>query len=163
MVQNITASGDQTIFHLHLQVTASCSCRRDQSNLVKILLNIFLHLSAHLLFTDKSHYKKNYFPDKRSKYYDCVKYGQIAPIWWENYGLLTIDLLFGQLYTKFTGGFEMKYEVTSLNTKNYKWANLKNCTKLHCEFHKWIKIITFLRSEERRVGKECRSRWSPYH
>ena len=28
--------------------------------------------------------------------------------------------------------------------KIYKWANLKNCTKLHCEFHKWIKIITFL-------------------
>ena len=25
----------------------------------------------------------------------------------------------------------------------------------------WIKIV--LRSEERRVGKECRSRWSPYH
>ena len=23
--------------------------------------------------------------------------------------------------------------------------------------------ISFLRSEERRVGKECRSRWSPYH
>ena len=23
--------------------------------------------------------------------------------------------------------------------------------------------ITFDRSEERRVGKECRSRWSPYH
>ena len=22
---------------------------------------------------------------------------------------------------------------------------------------------TLLRSEERRVGKECRSRWSPYH
>ena len=28
------------------------------------------------------------------------------------------------------------------------------CWDLHC--------IT-LRSEERRVGKECRSRWSPYH
>ena len=29
-----------------------------------------------------------------------------------------------------------------------------------------IKVDTlneFLRSEERRVGKECRSRWSPYH
>ena len=24
-------------------------------------------------------------------------------------------------------------------------------------------IQGFLRSEERRVGKECRSRWSPYH
>ena len=25
------------------------------------------------------------------------------------------------------------------------------------------KSATVLRSEERRVGKECRSRWSPYH
>ena len=24
-------------------------------------------------------------------------------------------------------------------------------------------LIQFTRSEERRVGKECRSRWSPYH
>ena len=24
-------------------------------------------------------------------------------------------------------------------------------------------VIILLRSEERRVGKECRSRWSPYH
>ena len=24
-------------------------------------------------------------------------------------------------------------------------------------------ITGFARSEERRVGKECRSRWSPYH
>ena len=26
-----------------------------------------------------------------------------------------------------------------------------------------VRIIDQLRSEERRVGKECRSRWSPYH
>src|SRR2546422_4413187 len=26
-----------------------------------------------------------------------------------------------------------------------------------------IRIPTLMRSEERRVGKECRSRWSPYH
>ena len=26
-----------------------------------------------------------------------------------------------------------------------------------------IKEVTNQRSEERRVGKECRSRWSPYH
>ena len=24
-------------------------------------------------------------------------------------------------------------------------------------------VVEILRSEERRVGKECRSRWSPYH
>ena len=28
---------------------------------------------------------------------------------------------------------------------------------------KEIRVYDFLRSEERRVGKECRSRWSPYH
>ena len=27
----------------------------------------------------------------------------------------------------------------------------------------FVKSVTFLRSEERLVGKECRSRWSPYH
>ena len=26
-----------------------------------------------------------------------------------------------------------------------------------------LKDNAYLRSEERRVGKECRSRWSPYH
>ena len=32
-------------------------------------------------------------------------------------------------------------------------------------FAKYLKFFSspFLRSEERRVGKECRSRWSPYH
>ena len=27
----------------------------------------------------------------------------------------------------------------------------------------YSKVPRLLRSEERRVGKECRSRWSPYH
>ena len=27
----------------------------------------------------------------------------------------------------------------------------------------WIHLFLSVRSEERRVGKECRSRWSPYH
>ena len=31
------------------------------------------------------------------------------------------------------------------------------------EEEKAIKILAYIRSEERRVGKECRSRWSPYH
>ena len=30
-------------------------------------------------------------------------------------------------------------------------------------FGKKYSNIEFIRSEERRVGKECRSRWSPYH
>ena len=31
-----------------------------------------------------------------------------------------------------------------------------------CDRH-WAERATVTRSEERRVGKECRSRWSPYH
>src|ERR1043166_7513787 len=27
----------------------------------------------------------------------------------------------------------------------------------------YVLLVQMLRSEERRVGKECRSRWSPYH
>ena len=26
-----------------------------------------------------------------------------------------------------------------------------------------VDYMAYMRSEERRVGKECRSRWSPYH
>src|SRR3712207_394700 len=33
---------------------------------------------------------------------------------------------------------------------------------LHIPFPPY-ELFTQLRSEERRVGKECRSRWSPYH
>ena len=37
----------------------------------------------------------------------------------------------------------------------YGGINVENDTKLRKELRE--------RSEERRVGKECRSRWSPYH
>ena len=30
-------------------------------------------------------------------------------------------------------------------------------------FAVFVAMIVGMRSEERRVGKECRSRWSPYH
>ena len=34
---------------------------------------------------------------------------------------------------------------------------------LHVPFAKKTRNKVYKRSEERRVGKECRSRWSPYH
>ena len=33
----------------------------------------------------------------------------------------------------------------------------------HIELKSWLQVANAIRSEERRVGKECRSRWSPYH
>ena len=42
---------------------------------------------------------------------------------------------------------------------------IKHYFKIHCEADKatFLQKITMMRSEERRVGKECRSRWSPDH
>ena len=33
----------------------------------------------------------------------------------------------------------------------------------NAEFREQLRELLHRRSEERRVGKECRSRWSPYH
>ena len=33
----------------------------------------------------------------------------------------------------------------------------------HCCRTMLLQVCIVIRSEERRVGKECRSRWSPYH
>ena len=39
------------------------------------------------------------------------------------------------------------------------FGNIKSC----CGLLLFLFFFAFSRSEERRVGKECRSRWSPYH
>ena len=47
----------------------------------------------------------------------------------------------------------MKKELTDL-FKNTEISEAQNFNSIK---------ISLARSEERRVGKECRSRWSPYH
>ena len=42
------------------------------------------------------------------------------------------------------------------------WDQMVNIYEKYGYYREGLKSIT-LRSEERRVGKECRSRWSPYH
>src|SRR2546429_475520 len=43
-------------------------------------------------------------------------------------------------------------------------AECKRAIKIDPDFgNPYNDIGAYLRSEERRVGKECRSRWSPYH
>ena len=48
-----------------------------------------------------------------------------------------------------------------MNEKQYLRANKRVFLAVTIIFS-YI-TLTMLRSEERRVGKECRSRWSPYH
>ena len=50
-------------------------------------------------------------------------------------------------------------EIGSLPEKEFRVMIVKMIQKLGNKMDK----IQETRSEERRVGKECRSRWSPYH
>ena len=49
------------------------------------------------------------------------------------------------------------FDIICDGTDNFNTRYLIN------DYCKKIKKFLFQRSEERRVGKECRSRWSPYH
>ena len=63
--------------------------------------------------------------------------------------------------------------IWSIKDQNLYWVDINNCQL--CKFNpvngenitinvgKPIGCFAIKRSEERRVGKECRSRWSPYH
>src|SRR3712207_5185465 len=64
--------------------------------------------------------------------------------------------------------FTGKHIIDSLNKENYEVLPIPINTKY--ELIDRVKCLEFAlialhgnRSEERRVGKECRSRWSPYH
>src|SRR4029434_6048880 len=53
---------------------------------------------------------------------------------------------------------------TSSTNATYIIANFILCTiHLHIQCYHAMQGHCIIRSEERRVGKECRSRWSPYH
>src|SRR5438034_10206919 len=58
--------------------------------------------------------------------------------------------------------------VTYIVDRNVNYTNVCNVYCKFCAFYRTERdddayVITHDRSEERRVGKECRSRWSPYH
>ena len=64
-----------------------------------------------------------------------------------------------------TAGWNKDYsEYTRTNGLYILDADMKTIGKIeNLADNEEIKSARFMRSEERRVGKECRSRWSPYH
>ena len=56
---------------------------------------------------------------------------------------------------------EMRSNSLSIRQKE-KWITIGE-NDGPCHMHVNNEMIKNARSEERRVGKECRSRWSPYH
>ena len=50
-----------------------------------------------------------------------------------------------------------------LTAKSKSYKNVNTTIRLAALRTFKIQVLGAVRSEERRVGKECRSRWSPYH
>ena len=55
------------------------------------------------------------------------------------------------------------YEIVDVNKEAVKVGMPKQNDSIDVDVEKTQRILKEKRSEERRVGKECRSRWSPYH
>ena len=58
---------------------------------------------------------------------------------------------------------EIEGQLKELYDKKTELENLEIINTVRSMVMDKDQIMAFLRSEERRVGKECRSRWSPYH
>src|SRR2546430_6845918 len=56
--------------------------------------------------------------------------------------------------------FDFSDSVNSLSTSS---GETVSCFSNFLKKYFWMSVRLSARSEERRVGKECRSRWSPYH
>ena len=54
-------------------------------------------------------------------------------------------------------------ETGLIEMQDFAEGTSSRSTKLVHGGLRYLKQFDLLRSEERRVGKECRSRWSPYH
>src|SRR3989454_7887991 len=81
---------------------------------------------------------------------------------WRRAGVMT-DIEFSEIRyagrpAAFLRGFRALYLGVLINCIILGWVNLAMVKILQLLFG-----VGKLRSEERRVGKECRSRWSPYH
>ena len=71
--------------------------------------------------------------------------GEPAANYWQNEADYKIAVSLDTEYHKVSGKVAIAYTNNSPDNLDYLWLQLDQ------------------RSEERRVGKECRSRWSPYH
>src|SRR2546426_7619497 len=68
--------------------------------------------------------------------------------------------------TSFPGEESRMITVEFITALFYEVDEQMRAIPKHPEAHLWpseVVTLGLLRSEERRVGKECRSRWSPYH
>ena len=59
--------------------------------------------------------------------------------------------------------FNKSFNINEVSTQGISFENDIFTKFFNCEVKDLFVNNFTIRSEERRVGKECRSRWSPYH
>ena len=87
---------------------------------------------------------------------------------WLPYLLVAPQLIITVIFFIWPAGEALWYSLQSVDPFGFssQFVGLDNFVALfHDSYYldSFWTTIKFSRSEERRVGKECRSRWSPYH
>ena len=106
-------------------------------------------LTANEWFLDQTDYLNNIlnFLDSMDTVYSLYLSGSMSKTDFVNYNTL----------------LKQQYAIMDNEYEQYKRDNpIKMGTQSYIS-QSGIEAINNIRSEERRVGKECRSRWSPYH
>src|SRR2546426_8736365 len=80
---------------------------------------------------------------------------------WQNRNRISTAQGWQYLTVPVLDGFPQRLDQVRINNQA-DWRR-KHQTSLETHYRKAPHYDQFVRSEERRVGKECRSRWSPYH
>ena len=83
--------------------------------------------------------------------------------WIENSKSETRDKIGGGQETVTTYTYESKWVDKPVKSSEFKDPEYKNLNFVLTTIEEKDQVLIAERSEERRVGKECRSRWSPYH
>ena len=73
------------------------------------------------------------------------------------------DAVGGTSYLSFTNARGPAGSKISIPSKFNQYKNRRTKNTVYRKNRRWDEMVKAQRSEERRVGKECRSRWSPYH
>jgi len=68
--------------------------------------------------------------------------------------------LVGAYFRDHPGGVSPQFQIATIDVEDRESAATRGLPARWTREEEWY---SFHRSEERRVGKECRSRWSPYH
>src|SRR5216683_256041 len=83
----------------------------------------------------------------------------------ERYGHFVVFFFFSSRRRHTRSDRDWSSDVCSsdLNASKHKAMSYERMKEKERAIRGEVRALLALRSEERRVGKECRSRWSPYH